>query len=134
MQDFRNLEVWNKAHRLTLDIYRMTESFPRTEVFGLSIQLRRGAASIATNLAEGCGRAQGEFGRFLQIAFGSACEVEYQLLLSRDLALITNEQYDGIIERLLEVKRMLHGLLKRVQRDAKPLASASAVLEQVTAS
>jgi four helix bundle protein len=92
MQDFRNLEIWNKVHGLTLDIYRLTESFPRTEVFGRSIQLRRGVASIATNLAEGCGRAQGEFGRFLQIAFGSACEVEYQLLLSRDLGLITRER------------------------------------------
>ena len=120
MQDFRNLEVWEKAHRLTLDIYRLTEGFPRTEVFGLSIQLRRGAASIATNLAEGCGRAQGEFGRFLQVAFGSACEVEYQLLLSRDLELITTDQYEAITERLLEVKRMLNGLLKRVRRDAQP--------------
>ena len=57
-----------------------------------------------------------QFGRFLQVAFGSACEVEYQLLLSRDLSLITNDQYQSIVERLLEVKRMLHGLLKRVQR------------------
>ena len=128
MQDFRNLEVWNKAHNLTLDVYRLTEHFPRTEVFGLSIQLRRGAASIATNLAEGCGRAQGEFPRFLQIAFGSACEVEYQLLLSRDLALITNEQHDVMIDKVLEIKRMLNGLLKRVHRDARPFAT-----EQVTA-
>ncbi len=130
MQDFRNLEVWNKAHRLTLDVYRVTENFPRTEVFGLSIQLRRGAASIATNLAEGCGRAQGEFGRFVQIAFGSACEVEYQLLLSRDLELIAAEQYDGLVANVLEVKRMLNGLLKRVQRDGRALAPA----EQVTVS
>ena len=129
MQDFRNLEVWNKAHNLTLDVYRLTEHFPRTEVFGLSIQLRRGAASIATNLAEGCGRAQGEFGRFLQIAFGSACEVEYQLLLSRDLELITIDAHDTVSAKLLEVKRMLHGLLKRVQRDVRPLAPA----EQLTA-
>jgi len=129
MQDFRNLEVWNKAHTLTLDVYGLTEPFPRTEVFGLSIQLRRGAASIATNLAEGCGRAQGEFGRFLQIAFGSACEVEYQLLLSRDLGLITKQYYEDIVERLLEVKRMLNGLRKRVQRDGRPLAPA----EQLTA-
>ena len=114
MQDFRNLEVWNKAHKLTLDIYRLTESFPRAEVFGLSIQLRRAAASIATNLAEGCGRAQVEFGRFLQIAVGSACEVEYQLLLSRDLGLIRAEQYDALVANVLEVKRMLNGLLKRV--------------------
>jgi four helix bundle protein len=126
MQDFRNLEVWNKSHNLTLDIYRLTESFPRTEVFGLSIQLRRGAAAIATNLAEGCGRAQSEFGRFLQIAFGSACEVEYQLLLSRDLGLITAEAYDATGAKLLEVKRMLHGLLKRVQRDVRPLEQVAA--------
>src|SRR5579862_2197255 len=120
MQDFRNREVWKKAHVLTLGIYRLAESFPRTEVFGLSIQLVCGAASIATNLAEGCGRAQGEFGRFLQIAFGSACEVEYQLLLSRDLDLITGEQYEATVANVLEVKRMLNGLLKRVQRDARP--------------
>ncbi len=127
MQDFRNLEVWNKAHRLTLDVYKLTESFPRTEVFGLSIQLRRGAASIATNLAEGCGRAQSEFGRFLQIAFGSACEVEYQLLLSRDLGFIANEQYEGLVEKVSEVKRMLHGLLKRVQAGPQPTASVAQV-------
>ena len=133
MQDFRNLEVWNKAHKLTLDIYRLTEAFPRTEVFGLSIQLRRGAASIATNLAEGCGRAQAEFGRFVQIAFGSACEIEYQLLLSRDLELITSEQYEAVIARLLDVKRMLNGLLKRVQRDTRPALPAVLTSEQVTA-
>jgi len=127
MQDFRNLEVWNKAHHLTLDVYRLTEHFPRTEVFGLSIQLRRGAASIATNLAEGCGRAQSEFGRFLQIAFGSACEVEYQLLLSRDLELITNEANDTVGAQLLEVKRMLHGLLRRVQRDVGSLEQVVAL-------
>jgi len=127
MQDFRNLEVWNKAHRLTLDVYRLTENFPRTEVFGLSIQLRRGAASIATNLAEGCGRAQGEFGRFLQVAFRSACEVEYQLLLSRDLGLIAGDQYDVLVEKVTEVKRMLHGLLKRVQADPRLLSPTAQV-------
>lgn len=119
MQDFRNLEVWKKAHSLTLDVYRLTENFPRTEVFGLSIQLRRGAASIATNLAEGCGRAQGEFGRFVQTAFGSACEVEYQLLLSRDLEVITADRYESLTASVLELKRMLNGLLKRVQRDVR---------------
>lgn len=129
MQDFGNLEVWNKAHKLTLDIYRLTESFPRTEVFGLSIQLRRGAASIATNLAEGCGRAQAEFSRFLQVASGSACEVEYQLLLSRDLGLITTEQHDAPLANVLDVKRMLNGLLKRVQRDFRPFSAT----EQLTA-
>ena len=81
MQDFRNLSVWTKAHNLTLEVYRLTETFPRSEGFGLAIQVRRASSSIATNLAEGCGRTPPEFGRFLQIAFGSAWEVEYQLLL-----------------------------------------------------
>jgi four helix bundle protein len=126
MQDFRNLEVWNKSHNLTLDIYRLTESFPRTEVFGLSIQLRRGAASIATNLAEGCGRAQSEFGRFLQVAFGAACEVEYQLLLSRDLELITAEAYSALNAKLLEVKRMLHRFTQASPTRRSPLEQVAA--------
>lgn len=129
MQDFHNLEVWKRAHRLTLDIYRLTEGFPRTETFGLSIQLRRGAASVATNLAEGSGRVQTEFAKSIQIAFGSACEVEYQLLLSRDLGLITVEQHDPLVEHIMEIKRMLNGLLKRVQRDGRP----SFIAEQVAA-
>jgi four helix bundle protein len=121
MQDFRNLEVWKKAHTLTLEIYQLTQNYPRTEVFGLSIQLRRGAAAIATNIAEGCGRAQTDFVKFVQTAFGSACEVEYQLLLSRDLGIISGEQHDATLAKLLDVKRMLNGLLKRVQRDIRPL-------------
>ena len=129
MQDFRNLEVWKKAHHLTLDIYRLTERFPRTEVFGLSIQLRRGAAAIATNLAEGSGHSQVEFAKFVQIAFGSACEVEYQLLLSRDLGLISAEEHESLTANVLDIKRMLNGLLKRVQRDVRP----PMIVEQVTA-
>jgi four helix bundle protein len=121
MRDFRNLEVWKNAHQLTLEIYHLTQNFPRTEVFGLSIQLRRGAAAIATNIAEGCGRAQADFARFVQSAFGPACEVEYQLLLARDLGIISGEQHDAALAKLLDVKRMLNGLLKRVQRDHRPL-------------
>jgi four helix bundle protein len=129
MQDFHNLEVWKKAHRLTLDIYRLTERFPRIEAFGLTIQLRRGAASIATNLVEGCGRVQVDFCRSVQIAFGCACEVEYQLLLSRDLGLIVVDEHDSLVANVLEIKRMLNGLLKRVQRDGRP----SFIAEQVAA-
>ena len=125
MRDFRNLEVWKKAHQVTLDIYRLTERFPRTEVFGLSIQLRRGAASIATNLAEGCGRAQGEFGRFVQVAFGSACEVEYQLLLSRDLGLVAAEQYESLVANVGDIKRMLNGLLTSTAGRATALADGA---------
>ncbi len=88
MQSFRNLSVWEKAHHLTLDVYHITERFPRTEMFGLTSQLRRASSSIAINLAEGCGRTQLELARFVQIAFGSASEVEYELLLAYDLSFL----------------------------------------------
>ena len=95
----------------------MTESFPKSEVFGLSSQIRRAASSTATNLAEGCGRTQPEFGRFVQIAFGSACEVEYQLLFARDLAFVTAGRYEEMDANVVEVKRMLNSLLRKIQRD-----------------
>ena len=118
MQDFRNLAVWTKAHGITLEVYRLTDGFPRSEMFGLSSQIRRASSSIATNLAEGCGRTQPEFGRFVQIAFGSACEVEYQLLLARDLGFLTSKSYENVNASVIEVKCMLNSLLKRIQRDA----------------
>ena len=119
MQDFRNLEVWKRAHQLTLDAYRMTEAFPRSETFGLSSQIRRAASSIPTNLAEGCGRTQAEFARFVQIALGSACELEYQFLLTRDLRLITVNEYDNANANTVNLKRMLQSLLRRVRRDLR---------------
>ena len=121
MQDFRNLEVWKKAHKLTLDAYRITESFPRAEMFGLSSQIRRAASSIPTNLAEGCGRTQAEFARFVQIALGSACELEYEFLLAKDLTLVTLDSYDKTNARMVEVKRMLQALLLHEARRDGPL-------------
>jgi four helix bundle protein len=125
VQDFRNLEVWKKAHQLTLEAYRITESFPRAETFGLSSQIRRAALSIPTNLAEGCGRTQGEFARFVQIALGSACELEYQLMLVRDLYLITDDAYEVANASILTVKRMLQAVLRRVQRDLRSAPDSS---------
>ena len=86
MQDYRKLAVWKRAHELTLAIYACTGGFPRDEAFGLTSQLRRSAASIPANIVEGCGRdTNAEFARFLYIALGSANELEYHLLLARDL-------------------------------------------------
>lgn len=85
MGDYQKLEVWKAAHRLTLGIYRGTAAFPASERFGITSQLRRAAASIAANIAEGCGRnSDNELARFLRISLGSANEVEYFLLLARD--------------------------------------------------
>ncbi len=115
MRDFRSLSVWKKAHRLTLDTYRVTAQFPADERYGLSSQMRRAAASIPANIAEGCGRSgDGELARFLRIAMGSASELEYQLLLSRDLHLLDAETYDGLYQQVSEVRRMLDSLLRRI--------------------
>ena len=86
MRNYRDLQVWEKAHKLTLAIYRGTHDFPKEERFGLTSQIRRSSASIAANLAEGCGRrSDGEMARFIQISMGSGAELSYHLLLARDL-------------------------------------------------
>jgi four helix bundle protein len=86
VKDFRKQKVWQKAHDLALEVYRVTEAFPKTELFGLTSQIRRAGVSIPANIAEGCGRdTDADFSRFLQIAMGSASELEYHLLLAHDL-------------------------------------------------
>jgi four helix bundle protein len=115
MQDFRNLVVWKKSHEFVLEIYRETKAFPREEIFGLTSQMRRAASSIPANLAEGCGRTQSEFAHHLQIAFGSANELEYHLLLARDLCFLDAIEYRRSTADLGEIKKMLSTLLKRVR-------------------
>ena len=115
MQDFHNLKVWQKAHVLAMDIYRVAGSFPRTDGLALTSQLRRAALSVPTNIAEGAGKAgDAEFRRFLLISMGSAAETGYHLLVARDLGLIRNEIYDDLSARAAEVRRMLTGLIKRL--------------------
>lgn len=113
MKDFRSLQVWEKAHRLALAVYRATSGFPKEELYGLTSQIRRASVSIPTNIAEGCGRhTDAEFARFLQIAMGSASETEYQLLLGRDLEFLPQDSYETLRQQVEEVKRMLATLLK----------------------
>ena len=115
MKDFRDLRVWEKAHRLTLELYKVTALFPRQELYGLSSQIRRASASIGANIAEGCGkRGNSEFQRYLQIASGSASELDYHLLLSHDLKFLPDEDYRSIARDLSELRRMLTSLLLKV--------------------
>jgi four helix bundle protein len=115
MEDFKNLKVWAKAHELTLTVYQTTRSFPREEMYGLTSQLRRASASIGANIAEGCGRrSDGEMKRFLQIARGSANELEYHLLLGKDLGFLSAADFDNLEARVLEIQRMLASLTARV--------------------
>ena len=116
MENFRNLKVWSKAHELTLQIYQRTRSFPKEEIYGLTSQMRRACSSIGANVAEGCGRrSDGEMKRFLQIAQGSASEVEYHLLLAKDLGLLTPEIFDELEAKTLEIQRMLASFSRRLQ-------------------
>ena len=108
MQSFRNLKVWEKAHILTLAVYKASRGFPRDELYGLTSQMRRSSASIGTNIAEGCCRKGDiELGRFLHIAMGSASELEYQLLLARDLENIKPLDFKRLSGQVIEVKKML---------------------------
>ena len=115
MKDFRELKVWEKAHLLTLMLYRLTRVFPREELYGLTSQIRRCSSSIAANIAEGCGRrGNAELHRFLQIAAGSASELDYHLLLARDLHFLQEPEYRESVGLLLEVRRMLTSLSRKV--------------------
>ncbi len=108
MKSFRDLMVWQKAHLLTLASYRNTARFPREEIYGLTSQIRRCSASIAANIAEGCGkRGNNEFQRFLHIATGSA----------KDLGFLAEEEYRQLERSVIEVKKMLAGLIKKIETD-----------------
>jgi four helix bundle protein len=126
MEDFKDLKVWVKAHELTLGIYRRTRSFPKEELYGLTSQLRRASASVGANIAEGCGRrSDGEMKRFLQIARGSASEVEYHLILCKDLELLSIDEFGDLETKVLEVQRMLAAFVQRLLSDSVVKLAAS---------
>jgi four helix bundle protein len=116
LRDFRKLKVWERAHQLALEAYRATGNFPDSERYGLTSQLRRAASSVPANIAEGCGRdGSADFARFLHIAMGSASELEYHLLLSRDLGLLSETDYEPLGREVSEVKRILATFIKAVR-------------------
>jgi four helix bundle protein len=118
MKNFRELKVWEKAHQLTLAVYKATTTFPREEQYGLTSQLRRACASVPANIAEGCGRgSEADFARFLQIAMGSASELEYHLLLARDLNLLRQVEYENLDQEVTDVKRMLTAFIQKLNTD-----------------
>jgi four helix bundle protein len=116
MKDFRQLKVWEKSHQLALAIYKATKEFPKEELYGLTSQIRRSSMSTPTNIAEGCGRnTDADFARFLQMAMGSASEMEYQLILAHDLGFLPKDSYEKLHDEVEEVKRMLASLLKTIR-------------------
>lgn len=117
MQNYKELKVWDKAHQLTLKVYQLTKLFPREEIYGLTSQVRRSAASMPANIAEGCGKnSQLELAHYLNIALGSANETEYHLLLAKDLNYFLVADHNLLAEQINEIKAMLISLITKVRR------------------
>ena len=116
MGDFKKLKVWQKSHQLALAVYQSTAAFPAQERYGLTGQLRRASASIPANIAEGCGRgSDNELGRYVRISLGSSTELEYHLLLAKDLGHLSGSDYHLLSTATLEVQSMLAGLSRTVK-------------------
>jgi four helix bundle protein len=120
MQHFTKLLVWQRSHKLVLTIYNASVDFPKFELFGLTSQLRRAAASVPTNIAEGSKRqSESDFSRFLNMAEGSLAETEYLLMLSRDLGYIQPSAASRYLREVSEILRMLAGLRGTIARDSR---------------
>ena len=106
MRDYKKYIVWQKSHELVLDIYKTIRIFPKDELFALTSQMKRSSSSIPTNIAEGCGRnSDKDFCRFLYFSFGSANELEYQIMLSIDLKFIESENGQKLVFQIEEIKK-----------------------------
>lgn len=116
MRDFRQLEVWKEAHSFTLVIYKATRDFPKEELFALTSQMRRACISIESNIAEGCGRATArDYAHFLQMAIGSAFEVDCQLLIAKDLGYIADANVPALSDKIDKIRRQLAKLLVKIR-------------------
>ncbi len=116
MRDFTQLKVWERSHRLTLAVYKATAAFPKEEQYGLKSQIRRSCVSVPANIAEGCGRgSNADLARFLQMALGSASELQYHLLLARDLSFLDSRDFKRLTEDVTEIKRMLTSFIENLR-------------------
>ena len=116
MRDFRKLTVWQKAHRLALDVHRCIEQSPQRRYAGLRSQLLRAAASIPANIAEGCGKASAaELARYAEIALGSCTELDNHLQFSRDVGVLDPASHVELTERVTELRRMLFSFVRAVR-------------------
>ena len=115
MRNFRKYKVWELGHEVTLDVYKLSNEFPKDERFGITSQMRRCSSSVPANIAEGCGReTEKEFKRFLVIANGSATKLEYFLILITDLKFAEQESVDKLVEKVDQLKRSLNRLIGKL--------------------
>lgn len=114
IKDFKDLFAWQKAHRLSLNIYKATDSFPKSEQFGLTNQLRRASVSVASNIAEGFGRrTKGDRTHFYDMARGSLHEVQAQLLIAKDIGYLSDVQYNELDDKTIEAHKILTELINK---------------------
>ncbi|MEQ1906025.1 MAG: four helix bundle protein, partial [Pirellulaceae bacterium] len=119
IRDYRKLRAFELADQLVLAIYKCTKSFPKEEMFGLTSQIRRAAVSVPSNIVEGCAKSsQADYSRFLEIAYGSVCEVEYQLSLAERLGFLESQSAKETISLANETGRVLNGLLRSLKSDS----------------
>ena len=120
MRNFRKYQVWELGHQITLDVYKLTKCFPKEEQYGLTSQMRRASSSVPANIAEGCGReSEAEFKRFLVIANGSATELEYFLILVKDLNFVSEIDINDLAIKVDQLKRSLNKLIIKINTTSK---------------
>ena len=116
MRNFQELSIWQRSHQFTLKIYLLTRTFPNDELYGLTSQIRRSSASVPTNIAEGCGRnSDAELKRFLTIASGSISELEYQVLLSKDISYLPLNIYQELTTEIIEIRKMIYAFIQKLK-------------------
>jgi four helix bundle protein len=125
VSDFKNLKVWRKAHALALNVHRVATGIRGSDNAGLRNQLLRAAMSVPTNIVEGTGQKSGkEFGRFLDIALKSTSELEYHLIIARDIQAISRNDCESVSTQTIEVRKMLYGLRTRVTASPPKMPSS----------
>ena len=121
MRDFHKLGIWERSHQFTLKVYDATKSFPQSELFGLTSQIRRASSSIPTNIAEGCGRATNkDFAHFLEISLGSSFEVETQLVIAKDLGYDKEGIISGLLDKIQRIEKQINQLIRKI----RPIANS----------
>lgn len=118
MRNYRKLQVWEKSHQLTLELYKELKNFPKEELYALTSQMKRASSSIPMNIAEGAGRfSNKDFSRFLKIAYGSTNELEYQIILSIDLLYLEQSKGEHFMEKIQEIRKMLYALINKLDNE-----------------
>lgn len=117
MNDFRKLSIWNRSIDLATTVYKISSYFPKSEIYSLTSQIRRSVVSISSNIAEGAGRqSDKDFAKFLRFAYGSACELETQIVIAKNLSYLTASNFSDLLKELHEIQKMIYTLEKNKRK------------------